>query len=92
MNNSPDNPLTPPEALSYEQALAELEQIITALENGKTSLQESLALFERGQALAQRCAGLLEETELRVRQLTGEEIQWLAGEETQHGLGSTDGE
>ncbi len=61
---------TPVEQLSYEQAFAELESIVTALEANQVSLEESLALFERGQELSQYCAGLLERAELRVRQLT----------------------
>ena len=62
----------PIEALNYEQAFAELEKIVTALEAGDHPLDESLALFERGQALAKHCAGLLEKAELKVRMLTGE--------------------
>ena len=62
----------PIEGLSYEQAFAELETIVAALESGDRALDESLALFERGQALAKRCAGLLEKAELKVRMLSGE--------------------
>ena len=77
----PTNPrrsaASPPlgEELPYEQALAELEDIVTALESEKRPLDESLALFERGQALARRCATLLDQAELKVQQLTGEELQ-----------------
>jgi exodeoxyribonuclease VII small subunit len=62
------------EQLSYEQAFAELENIIQALEEDGSSLEESIALFERGQALAKRCAALLDGAELRVRQLTEQEL------------------
>ena len=68
------------ETLSYEQAFAELEDITRRLEETPPALEEALALFERGQALAKRCAGLLDQAELKVRQLTGEEISQL-GEE-----------
>lgn len=57
------------EPLSYEQAYAELEEIVGALEANQKTLDESMALFERGQALAQYCAGLLAQAELRVRQV-----------------------
>lgn len=57
------------ESLSYEQAFAELEEIVYGLETNQKSLEEAIALFERGQALAQYCANLLEQAELRVRQL-----------------------
>ncbi len=70
----------PVETLSYEQAFAELEEITRRLEEQPPALEEALALFERGQALAKRCAGLLDQAELKVRQLTGEELSQL-GEE-----------
>ncbi|NYE95104.1 exodeoxyribonuclease VII small subunit [Psychromicrobium silvestre] len=43
------------EALSYEQAREELVSVVAKLEAGGASLEESLALWERGEALAQRC-------------------------------------
>jgi len=55
-------------SLSYEQAFGELEQIVETLENEQRSLDESMALFERGQKLAQYCADLLEKAELKVRE------------------------
>lgn len=58
--------------LSYEQAFAELEAIINGLETNQKTLDESLTLYERGQALAQRCAELLDQAELRVRKLSGD--------------------
>ena len=42
-------------ALSYEQARDELIQVVNQLEQGSSSLEESLALWERGEALAARC-------------------------------------
>jgi len=42
-------------ALSYEQARDELVQVVTALEQGTATLEESLALWERGERLAARC-------------------------------------
>jgi exodeoxyribonuclease VII small subunit len=62
-----------PNTLSYEDAARELEELITALETSQISLDETLALYERGQALAQRCGSLLEQAELRLRQLGGGE-------------------
>ena len=58
--------------LSYEKAYEELEKIVSALEDEQKSLDDSLALFERGQALSQHCAKLLDEAELKVQQLTEE--------------------
>lgn len=60
--------------LSYEQAFSELESIISALEEKEHSLEESLALFERGQALAKYCTDQLDQAELKVKQLLGGEL------------------
>jgi exodeoxyribonuclease VII small subunit len=62
------------EDLSYEEALAELEQIVSALENEQSQLEDAIRLFERGQALAARCGVLLEAAELKVKQVVGEEV------------------
>lgn len=62
------------EDLSYEQAFCELEAVVAALESDNSSLDEALALFERGQALARYCAGLLEGAELKVQQLSGSSL------------------
>jgi exodeoxyribonuclease VII small subunit len=58
------------ENLSFEEAVAALQEIVETLENEQRPLEESLALFERGQALARRCMALLDAAELKVRQLT----------------------
>ena len=62
------------EDLSYEEALAELEQVVSALENEQSQLEDAIRLFERGQALAARCGVLLEAAELKVKQVVGEEV------------------
>ena len=62
------------EELTYEEALAELEEIVSALEGEQNQLDESIKLFERGQALAARCSALLEVAELKVKQVAGDEI------------------
>lgn len=54
---------------AYETAFAELQKIISQLESGTASLEESLALYERGQQLAKLCSELLEKAELRIREL-----------------------
>ena len=58
--------------LTFEQAFAELEGTVGKLESGGLTLEESLALFERGQALAARCGKQLDEAELKIKQLTPE--------------------
>jgi len=67
-------PQQPSEDLTYEQAFAELETVIEALESEQRPLDEAIALYERGQALAKHCATLLEKADLKVRQLSGDQI------------------
>ena len=55
--------------LSYEQAFSELESIVETLESEQKPLEESLKLYERGQSLVQYCVALLEQADLRIRQL-----------------------
>ena len=55
--------------LPFEQAFAELEDTVAQLERGDLSLEESIALFERGQALAVHCGQQLDTAEFQVRQL-----------------------
>jgi len=55
--------------MTYEQAYKELEEIVNGLETNQKSLDEALALFERGQALAKHCSGLLDRAELKVQQI-----------------------
>lgn len=64
----------PVEDLSYEEALAELDQVVSALESEQSQLEDAIKLFERGQALAERCGMLLEAAELKVKQVVGEDV------------------
>jgi len=54
---------------NYEQALTELEDIISSLENEPSGLEKSVAIFERGKALIKHCQKLLDSAEMKVRQL-----------------------
>jgi exodeoxyribonuclease VII small subunit len=59
----------PLEELAYDDAFAELQRVVTALETGGQSLEATIALYERAVALQRRCERLLAEAELRVQQL-----------------------
>jgi exodeoxyribonuclease VII small subunit len=61
--------------MTYEQALTALEAIVEQLENETQNLEESLALYERGQTLSQHCLALLQRAELRLRQVGQEASQ-----------------
>lgn len=65
---------SPIDQLSYEMAYNELEEIVTALEQDDLSLEAALALYERGQFLAQYCSKLLDQAELKIQQLSGGEL------------------
>jgi exodeoxyribonuclease VII small subunit len=60
------------DALSYEQAFEELKTVIDQLEAGDKPLEETLALYERGQTLFRHCTTLLEQAELKVQQLNAD--------------------
>jgi len=53
-------------ALSFEEALAELEQIVRGLESGQQKLEDAIAAYERGAALRRHCQAKLAEAEARV--------------------------
>jgi exodeoxyribonuclease VII small subunit len=57
------------ESLSFEQALAELERIVSELESGKTDLEQSLDAYERGARLKAHCESKLKEAQLRVERI-----------------------
>ncbi len=56
--------------LSFEHAIEELESIVKRLEDGKVPLEESVAIYERGEALKRRCEDLLRQAEARVDKIT----------------------
>ena len=64
----------PVEQLGYEQARDELLDVVRRLETGNATLEESLALWERGEALAGRCEQWLADVRLRVQARTGEDV------------------
>lgn len=73
---SAKKPEKPVEELSYEEALDELEGIVDSLEGeaSQNTLEDSMRLFERGQALVAHCSALLESAQLKVQKLAGESV------------------
>ncbi len=57
-------------ALPFEKALAELEQICHQVESGKVDLEQSIAIYERGEALKKHCEQLLKDAEARIEKIT----------------------
>jgi exodeoxyribonuclease VII small subunit len=56
--------------LSFEQALKELEGIVSRLERGDVALEESITIYERGEALRAHCDRVLKQAEARIEKLT----------------------
>ena len=57
------------EAMSFEQAMGALEQIVGQLESGRVDLEQSIALYERGALLKRHCEAKLRSAEMRVEQI-----------------------
>ena len=57
-------------AMPFEKALAELEAIVTRLERGDVPLEDSIAIYERGEALKGHCERLLRKAEARIEKIT----------------------
>lgn len=61
---------TPVNDMSFEQAMAELEQVLNKLERGDVALEDSISLYERGAALKKRCETKLKEAEEKIAAIT----------------------
>jgi exodeoxyribonuclease VII small subunit len=59
------------DSLTFEQALAELEQVVQALEEGQIGLEEALGCYEKGVGLLKRCYTQLQQAEQRIQLLAG---------------------
>ncbi|MCM3899568.1 MULTISPECIES: exodeoxyribonuclease VII small subunit [Actinomycetes] len=65
--------LPAPESLGYEAARDELVRIVQALEGGQAPLEDTLTLWERGEALAARCSQILDGAQSRLAEKTGQQ-------------------
>ena len=63
-------------SLTFEQAMAQLEQIAAQLDAGDLSLEDTVACYEKGVALHKRCAQLLQDAKNRVSVLMNEQGEW----------------
>ncbi|HHL20526.1 MAG TPA: exodeoxyribonuclease VII small subunit [Aliiroseovarius sp.] len=76
----------PVEEMSFEEAMAELEQVVAQLERGDVALEQSIRLYERGAALKARCEQKLKEAEEKVAAITLDQDGAPAGVKTVEGL------
>lgn len=75
----------PPESLSFEQALEELDGLVRKMESGELGLDDSIAAYRRGAELARYCQSRLGAAELEIRKLDGDVLKSLAPEELRGG-------
>ena len=77
---------TPIGELSFEAAMAELEQVVTKIERGEVALEESITLYERGAELKKHCEAKLKAAEEKVTALTLDRDGAVTGESPATGL------
>ena len=77
---------TPISEMTFEQAMSELERIVTELERGDVSLEDSISLYEKGAELKKRCETKLKEAEQKVTAITLDEDGSVTGTKPLEGL------
>jgi exodeoxyribonuclease VII small subunit len=77
-NNTTASPLPPPE--TFEQAMAELAQLVTQMESGQLPLEASVAAYARGSELVKYCAAQLDRVESQVKVLEGDMLKPFAAD------------
>lgn len=70
-----DNPAQPPlHSMTFEQAIAELETIVSQLEQGKIELDNAVTMYDRGKQLKEYCEKKLQEAKLKLEQVETKDI------------------
>ena len=77
---------TPISEMTFEQAMSELEKIVTQLERGDVPLEDSISLYEKGAELKKRCEAKLKEAEQKVAAITLDEDGLVTGTKPLEGL------
>ena len=77
---------TPISEMTFEQAMSELERIVTELERGDVPLEDSISLYEKGAELKKRCETKLKEAEQKVTAITLDEDGSVTGTKPLEGL------
>ena len=77
---------TPISEMTFEQAMCELERIVTELERGDVPLEDSISLYEKGAELKKRCETKLKEAEQKVAAITLDEDGSVTGTKPLEGL------
>ena len=82
----PDMKDIPISEMTFEQAMSELERIVTQLERGDVPLEDSISLYEKGAELKKRCETKLKEAEQKVAAITLDEDGSVTGTKSLEGL------
>ena len=82
----PDMNDTPISEMTFEQAMSELERIVTQLERGDVPLEDSISLYEKGAELKKRCETKLKEAEQKVAAITLDEDGSVTGTKPLEGI------
>ena len=77
---------TPISEMTFEQAMSELERIVTQLERGDVPLEDSISLYEKGAELKKRCETKLKQAEKKVAAITLDEDGSVTGTKPLEGL------
>ena len=77
----PKKPISEEQPVSFEEAMAELEQLVAQMEDGSLSLEASVAAYKRGSELVKYCTGQLDKVENQVKVLEGELLKPFAANE-----------
>ena len=77
---------TPISEMTFEQAMSELERIVTELEKGDVPLEDSISLYQKGAELKKRCETKLKEAEQKVAAITLDEDGSVTGTKPLEGL------
>ena len=77
---------TPISEMTFEQAMSELERIVTQLEKGDVPLEDSISLYEKGAELKKRCETKLKEAEQKVAAISLDEEGSVTGTKPLEGL------
>ena len=67
--------------MAYEEAYSELEKLVSMLENDQLPLEQTIGLFEKGKNLLRHCQDLLDKAEMKINQLTTDQIDDLSNQE-----------
>jgi exodeoxyribonuclease VII small subunit len=76
----PKKPISEDPPVSFEEAMAELEQLVSQMEAGTLSLEASVAAYKRGSELVKYCTGQLDKVENQVKVLEGELLKPFAAD------------